>query len=115
MPRPREYNALLANPPLFANRQHVCQRLAGMMHRRLEIDDGYGRVSRKRIQHRIGAFFLPVFQRRKRSHADSYAISLEHAHKLRHVFGLIGVHHGAVAMLQRPTRSARLEHDGIAG
>ena len=69
---------------------------------------------RKRTQHRIGAFFLPVFQRRKGSHADRDAVSFEHADKLGDVFGLIAVHHGAFAMLERPTRSAGLEHDRVA-
>ena len=62
----------------------------------------------------IGAFFLPVFQRGKRAHADRDAISFKHAHELRDVFGLIAVHHRAFAVFECPACAAGFEHDRVS-
>src|SRR6185369_6289691 len=48
------------------------------------------------------------------SDADRYAIPFKYTHKLGDVFSLVAIHHGARAMFECPTRSARLEHNCIA-
>ncbi len=55
------------------------------------------------------SLFAPVFHGGKCAHANRRAVATKHAHKLRHVFGLIAIHHHAVAMFQRPARAARFE------
>ena len=106
VPRPRQHHALSSGAEFLANRHHVGQRLAGMMHGRLQIDYRHGRVLRKRAQNRISPLFLPVFELRERPHSDRDAIPFEHTNKLGNVLRFIAVHHGALAMLERPTRAA---------
>src|SRR5215213_2315666 len=84
-----------------------------MVHRRLEGNDWHRRIFCERIEHGILALFVPVLQRRKGSQTDCYTVSLEDANKLRDVLSLVRIHHRALAVLESPTRSARLEYDGI--
>src|ERR1700741_579168 len=114
VPGPREYHALPSHAELFTNRQHIRERLAGMMDRRLEIEDGDGCITRESVEYRICPLFLPVFQGRKSSHANRRTISFEHTDKFGYVLGLVRVHHCPGAMFECPTRSAGFQHDRVS-
>jgi hypothetical protein len=114
MPRPRQSHTLATGAEFLANRHHVGERLTRMMHRGFEIDDRHRSVFREGLEHWIRSFFLPVFQRRERSHADRDAVSFEHADKLGDVFGFVAVHNHAIAMFESPARAAGFEYDRIA-
>src|ERR1043166_3317776 len=82
-----------------------------MMHRRLEIDQRHRRMFCKCSEDWISPLFFPILQRRKRAHTDRAAVARQHPHKLRDVFGLVSIHHDAVAMFERPTSAAGFEHN----
>src|SRR5713101_4895541 len=114
MPGPGQQHTLATRPKFFANCHHVGQRLTWMVHCGFEINDRYFGILCKGPEHRIRPLFFPIFQSRKRTHADCSAVATQYPNKLCDVLCLVRIHHRPIAMLERPTGSARLKDNCIA-